>query len=115
MVAKKTAYFGRWMPISYEIALSILNNNSVTQNCIIWTILLSFSCGVDETKIDNDNKCISFAGHFDGHAGARMKYGILLDISGPGLNWKPLDAVIKHVFTLYCTVMHRRALLSLVF
>jgi hypothetical protein len=28
---------------------------------------------VDKTKIDDDNKCTSFAGHFYGIAGARMK------------------------------------------
>ncbi len=31
---------------------------------------------VDEAKINDDNKCTSFAGHFDGHAGTQMKYSI---------------------------------------
>jgi hypothetical protein len=72
------AYIGWWVPISYEKALSILNNNNVTQIIIIGSYHGLLATVVDETKIDNDNKCTLFAGHFDGRAGAQMKYGIHL-------------------------------------
>jgi hypothetical protein len=67
------AYVGWWVPISYEIALSILNNNSVLRFVSYGPYHVLLSTVVNETKINDDNKCSLFAGHFDGHAGAWMK------------------------------------------
>jgi len=63
-------------PKWYGLVNKMQTNYNIVRSCFLGAVTWSFSYGNAQQKIDDGKKYTSFAGHFDVHGNALVRYGV---------------------------------------